>query len=96
MSSYEKIDVQICVGTTCYVLGASDLLTLESYLTPDLREKITLRGSPCLGLCRSGGPRPPFVLIDGGEHGEVTVRRLLRLIEERVQEKGGFHAGDGK
>lgn len=55
----ERIDVCVCVGTTCYVLGASDLLTVEDYLEPSLKEKITLRGSTCLDLCRQGAGSPP-------------------------------------
>ncbi len=92
----EKIDVCICVGTTCYVLGASDLLTLEDYLEPSLKERIQLRGSPCLDLCRQGTGAPPFVVIDGEVHDKVSLRDLVNLIKERCRQKEEVHVGNGK
>ena len=31
-----KILLEICVGTTCYVLGASELQSIEEFLPEDL------------------------------------------------------------
>ena len=92
----EKIDICICVGTTCYVLGASDLLTLEDYLEPTLKNQITLRGSTCLDLCRQGKGEPPFVLVDGECHSKVTMQKLIGLVKERHSQKEAARAGDGK
>ena len=33
----KKTTVTICVGTTCYLLGAADLQELETFLPEDLK-----------------------------------------------------------
>ena len=38
MSETNKIKVEICLGTTCYVLGSFRLSALEEQLPPELKE----------------------------------------------------------
>ena len=58
--------ITVCTGTTCYVMGAAELIEeLEGGIE---RGELSaeLRGSTCLGHCkeRSNGV-PPFVEIEG-------------------------------
>ena len=62
----KKIKVEICLGTTCYILGASALQELESFLPPELVDRVEIVGCPCLGGCRNRDfGQAPFVRING-------------------------------
>ena len=94
----EKIKVVICTGTTCFVMGASDILLLEDSLPADLRGKVEIEGSTCLGMCRDGmNGKAPFVSVDGDvmpndpipEPHPFTVycnENLLKPVEEKSKE----------
>ena len=51
----KKIKVSICTGTTCYVMGASELLLLEELLPEELKDKVEIEGVTCLEKCKSTG-----------------------------------------
>lgn len=61
-----KKEITVCTGTTCYVMGAAELIG-------DLEEAIEagalsakLKGSTCLGHCKSrANGAPPFLEVDG-------------------------------
>ena len=44
MSETNKIKVEICLGTTCYVLGSFRLSALEDQLPPELKSKVDIVG----------------------------------------------------
>ncbi len=79
----KNIDLEICTGTTCYLLGAADLIDVLENLPEPLRERINLRGVACEDLCKSGS-RPPFVKINGIVIGEMTSERLLATLENTL------------
>ena len=83
MSDYrneKEISVQICTGTTCYVMGASDLLTLEDYIPARLRRTVKISGSTCLGICKETGLKPPFVRIRGKLIARATIEKILEAV----------------
>lgn len=64
----EKVKVEICCGTACYLLGATRLMDLESNLPEELKGKVEFEAKACLGMCnddRLGGA--PYVRINGTE-----------------------------
>ncbi len=80
-----KIKVSICTGTTCYVMGASELLLLEDELSEDIKEKVEIEGLTCLELCKGGSnSKAPYVLIDGEVHEEATLQSVIEKIKEKV------------
>ena len=46
-----KIQVEICTGTACFVMGASELMLLEEKLPESLKDKVEITGSTCMGNC---------------------------------------------
>lgn len=61
----DKIKVEICVGTTCFVLGASALQDIEMYLPEELKDKVEITGANCLGMCKNSNfGDAPFVRIN--------------------------------
>ncbi len=81
-----KVQVQICVGTACHIMGAADLITIEDLVAERLRDRVEVKGISCLDLCKDETHgKPPFVIIDGETLAEATLDKVLRRIEERAE-----------
>ena len=64
----EKIKVEICCGTACYLLGAANLMTIEDDIPADMRDKVEIEARTCLELCeRENLGGAPYVRINGSE-----------------------------
>lgn len=81
----KKVLVEICVGTACYVMGASELMLIEDYLTPEQKERVEIKGTTCLDVCQHPEHgKAPFVRIDGQVYDRVDVRLLVDLIVKHI------------
>jgi NADH:ubiquinone oxidoreductase subunit E len=68
-------EVRICTGTTCYVLGAAELLGELESVPDSLNARIT--GATCLGYCKSREHgEAPFVEIDGEPVSGATLEKI--------------------
>lgn len=74
------IKVRICCGTSCYIMGSSELISSSEY-DPSL---VDFQGSTCMNLCKDSEKRPPFVTIDGEVYSKVTPELLDSLIKEKL------------
>lgn len=72
------IKVKVCCGTSCYIMGSSDLIVMDL----SRHENVELEGTTCMNLCKNSEKRPPYVTINGVLHAQVTPTKLLELIEE--------------
>jgi len=82
----KKIKVEICVGTTCYVLGAAELQELERFLPEELRGCVEVSGVSCLGSCKAGSyGQAPFVRIDGEIMAQATVGGIIERIKSKLE-----------
>jgi NADH:ubiquinone oxidoreductase subunit E len=80
-SSQKPIVVRICTGTTCFVMGASELETLAEHLTPEQAAGVEIVGCHCLDHCKNRNyGRAPFVEINGQVYSEMTLPALLETI----------------
>lgn len=80
--SEKKIDLEICAGTACWVMGAADLLDTEAYLSRCLLEGIRLSAVPCTGRCRgTDWNNPPYVTVNGKIIGGMTPELLKDYLE---------------
>lgn len=64
----DKVKVEICCGTACYLLGAVQLMKLEARLPEALKDRVEIEPKGCLGLCNDdklGGA--PYVRFNGTE-----------------------------
>lgn len=75
-----NIVIEICVGTSCYLLGAQDLIRAVEELPCEQRSHIELRGVTCLKTCGKG----PNVRIDGVVVAGMTPERLLTIIQDKL------------
>jgi hypothetical protein len=76
------VRLAVCTGTTCYVLGGSDLFPLPESLPEYLQDLVEVVGSPCLGYCRDPrNGRPPFVMVGETLLAEATLPRLVEALD---------------
>ncbi len=81
----EKINVQICVGTACYILGASELQHLEDYLPADIKDKVDIQGFQCLGICKNKNfGAAPYVKINNKIIANANINILIDEIHNAV------------
>lgn len=87
----EKIKVEICCGTACYLLGAAKLMNIEDELPENLKDKVDIQARTCLGLCErdhlGGAPYVKFneTEIMGNASVEKVLARLNQLVEGAEQ-----------
>lgn len=79
----EKIRVDICLGTTCFVMGAAKLQELENLLPKELKENVDIYAHTCLGLCQNTEfMQAPFVKVNGKILDKATVEKVIEKIKE--------------
>lgn len=82
----EKIRVEVCFGTTCHIMGSSELLELEDELPTNVAKHTEIVGVNCLDYCmdRNFG-KAPFIRIDGEVYSEMTKEKLSIILQEKVK-----------
>lgn len=83
----EKITVELCMGTTCFVMGASGLPDFYGALPEMIRNKVELKHSPCMGLCKDQNyGKAPYVKINGEVMSEASAHRIGMKIKSILRE----------
>lgn len=82
-----SVDVHICTGTTCFVMGGADILLLEDTVSEELEKygisreemsrRLTISGNPCTGHCRHSKLKPPFVIVNGELIAEADLQKVM-------------------
>lgn len=82
----EVINVQICSGTTCFVMGSSFLNELYDIIPQKYGDKVVVKPSLCLGQCSKSDKhsKAPYVKINDVVVSEATIEKVLSAIEEKV------------
>ena len=81
----KKINVSICLGTTCFVIGSSKLQNLEDHLPADLLPFVEIKGVPCLNLCSNFKyTKAPYVKVDDEIISEATAEKILACITSKA------------
>lgn len=82
----KKINVKVCLGTTCFVMGSSNLQELIETVPNKYGEEVEVSGVPCLGLCSIDWEysRAPYVKVDDDVVYEATVEKVLSAIERKL------------
>lgn len=84
-----KIQVKICMGTTCFVMGAAHLQELVEILPEKYPDKVEVSGVTCLELCSdtSKYTNAPYVKVNDDVIADATIEKVLKHIE-RLLENG--------
>lgn len=79
----KKVKVDICVGTTCFVLGAAELQTLDRFLPIEWRDQVEIIGSTCQGWCKERNyGQAPFVRINDEVMAQATIGAIIERIKQ--------------
>lgn len=80
-----KVKVKICVGTTCFVMGASELQNLEDFLPEEMKNKVEISGTTCLGACKDDRyGDAPFVTVNDEVISNGTINSIIKKIGEAL------------
>ena len=79
-----KIKVEICLGTTCYVLGSFRLSALEEQLPPELKDRVEVVGRACLDVChdRNYGNAPFVRINDDRIVDNATIEKVIDILRD--------------
>ncbi len=82
----DRITVEICMGTTCYVMGGAQLAGIADRLPEEWRERVTVKGMRCSGACQQGDRlgRAPFVRVAGKLIAEADEGKVFSAIREAL------------
>lgn len=82
----KKIKVEICIGTSCYLLGAHDLMEAVENLPQEIKKCIDLNAVTCLKTCGKG----PNICINDVVLSGITPQRLLEIIHDTINDCNGI------
>jgi NADH:ubiquinone oxidoreductase subunit E len=83
----KKNKVIVCTGTTCFVMGGSELLLLEDQLPPELKETTEVEGATCLDFCKKAeygkaqSDYAPFVQINDTVLEQATAAKIIEKLK---------------
>ena len=84
----EKLPVKICIGTTCYMLGASKLVDIANVMPEAWKNRVAVSGCTCLYLCEADSIcRAPFVKVGERIVDHATSTSVLAAIAEALGEE---------
>jgi NADH:ubiquinone oxidoreductase subunit E len=84
LSPQGKHTISMCLGTACYVKGASQVMeAIKKHLVINVGEVtsdglFSMQPARCLGACGLA----PVMMIDEKIHGELTPQKAIEVIEE--------------
>ncbi|MDD2629357.1 MAG: NAD(P)H-dependent oxidoreductase subunit E, partial [Limnochordia bacterium] len=89
LESGAQIDVEVCIGTCCYLRGSYDILQeLSKQLRKaDCEDRVNLKGTFCFEQC-SGGP---MVRIGDTLIGNVTLEKVPELVQRIIDQTEETH-----
>lgn len=83
----KKFQLEICCGTTCYMLGANRLLNIENEMPAELRSLTDVRALPCLGLCSNKElAGAPYVRLNGQIIEQATAEKIYEKMRSLIEE----------
>lgn len=82
-----KVNVKVCLGTTCFVMGSSNLQELLDLVPKKYGDDVDVSGSPCLGLCSIDWEfsKAPYVKVNNEVIKEATVEKVLAAIDKELK-----------
>jgi NADH:ubiquinone oxidoreductase subunit E len=82
-----KVNVKVCLGTTCFVMGSSNLQELLDLVPKKYGEDVSVSGSPCLGLCSIDWEfsKAPYVKVNDEIIKEATVEKVIAAIDRELK-----------
>lgn len=85
MKENEKIEMRLCLGSSCFTRGNDKVLTtIQKYIEENSFELRTdFRGHLCEGKCNEG----PNLTINGIKHGNICESSVTKVLKENFLTK---------
>ncbi|MBQ7126143.1 NAD(P)H-dependent oxidoreductase subunit E [bacterium] len=82
----KKVEVKVCIGTTCFIMGASNLQGLTEIVSRKYNDNVNLTTSSCLGICSTNWEysKAPYVKVNDEIVQEATVEKVVNEIERQL------------
>ncbi len=83
-----KVKVRICVGTSCFVMGAAQIQSLEFNAPADIADHIEIVEERCMSLCKDIKRKyrnGPFVFVNDELVEEATYEKVVGKIREQLK-----------
>lgn len=81
----EKIKIEICMGTTCFVMGGENLQNIAEILKKKYADKIEVEAVRCLELCsKDAFYKAPYVRVGGEVIGDADLVKIQEAIEKKL------------
>ncbi|MBE6458741.1 MAG: hypothetical protein IJW72_05885 [Alphaproteobacteria bacterium] len=83
-----KVRVRICVGTSCFVMGAAQIQSLEFNAPSDIADYIEIIEERCMNLCKEVKTKynsGPFVWVNDELVEEATYEKVVNKIREEIK-----------
>lgn len=89
-----SVIVEICTGTTCFVMGGGHLLSLPDELPERLKGRVEIIGSHCLKVCDNPHVgRPPFARVNQKLLSNASIESIITACDRALDDvKGDGHA----
>lgn len=83
-----KINVKVCLGTTCFVMGAAKLQELPELMPSEWKDLVEITPQACLDMCKNFKyVKSPFVYVDDELISEADVKKVFDCIEKKLKLK---------
>ncbi len=74
------IKIEICVGTSCHLMGSNLILDFLENLPEDVKRRIDISYISCLNKCSKG----PLVRVGDLEIENTTPEKINRVLEKQL------------
>jgi NADH:ubiquinone oxidoreductase subunit E len=79
----KKIRITVCCGTTCHLMGSSEILIYKDELEAKFNHQVEIYGSPCLGNCKNyAAANAPYVLIGDKLICQANMKKITDYLTE--------------
>lgn len=77
----EQIRITVCCGTTCHLMGSSEILIYKKDIEEKFHNRVVIYGSPCLGNCKEyAAASAPFVKVGQEIICQASVEKLVTYL----------------
>jgi NADH:ubiquinone oxidoreductase subunit E len=83
----KTVNVRICLGTTCFVMGGGQLQNLVDLLQERYGERVSVAGERCFEICSNADSfaKAPFVMVDDELISSATQEKVIEAVERKLQ-----------
>ena len=82
----KKVKVQVCEGTTCFVMGGDTIKSMLTTIAEKYKDKVEITSVRCLGTCNKSDSfsKAPYVVVDNEEVSSADLEKVMSVIERKL------------